>query len=137
MGPHAIRRDLRPRAPGANIAADTDGPRNATGRVAVAVRLLRSRGQRALKKVLIPSGLLLIATAGWFYGRKPDIPSVPFAKVTRETLVSMLPTNGKVEPFAWETARADVAGSIDRLSIQHGQTVAKGAALATLRLADL
>jgi len=90
-----------------------------------------------LKKVLIPLGLLLIASAGWFYGRKPDVPTVPFAKVTRETLVSMLPTNGKVEPFAWEAARADVAGSIERLAIQQGQSIAKGAELATLRLSGV
>jgi len=90
-----------------------------------------------LKKVLIPLGLLLIAAAAWFYGRKPDIPAVPVAKVTRETLVSLLPTNGKVEPFVWEAVRAEVAGAIDRLQVQQGQSIAKGAEIATLRLSGV
>ena len=87
-----------------------------------------------MKKVLIPLGVLLIAGAAWIYGRKPDIPTVPFAKVTRETLVSVLPTNGKVEPFVWEAVRAEVAGVIDRLSIEQGQSIAKGSEIATLRM---
>jgi HlyD family secretion protein len=86
-----------------------------------------------LKKFLI-LGVLLAGGAAWFYGRKPDIPAVPFAKVMRETLISTLPTNGKVEPFVWEAVRAEVAGTIDRLTIQQGQSVAKGAVVATLRL---
>ena len=90
-----------------------------------------------MKKVLIPLGLLLIAAAAWFYGRKPDIPAVPFAKVMRETLVSLLPTNGKVEPFVWEAVRAEVAGAVDRLQVQQGQSIAKGAEFATLRLSGV
>src|SRR5205823_11579453 len=101
-------------------------------------RLLRRKGeQRALKKVLIPAAALLLAAVAWLYGRKPDIPTVPFAKVVRQTLVSTLPTNGKVEPFVWETARAEVAGTIDRLSVQQGQSVNKGVVLAGLRLSGI
>jgi HlyD family secretion protein len=87
-----------------------------------------------LKKALILLGVALIAGAAWIYGRKPEIPTVPFAKVTRETLVSVLPTNGKVEPFVWEAVRAEVAGAVDRLQIQQGQFITKGAEIATLRL---
>jgi HlyD family secretion protein len=90
-----------------------------------------------LKKVLIPLGVVLIAGAAWIYGRKPDIPAVPFAKVTRETLVSVLPTNGKVEPFVWESVRAEVAGVVDRLHIEQGRSVAKGAEIATLRMSEI
>ena len=90
-----------------------------------------------MKTVLILSGFLLIGGAAWFYSRKPDIPVVPFAKVARGTLVSTLPTNGKVEPFVWETVRAEAAGTIDQLSVREGQSVARGSVLATLRLSGV
>jgi HlyD family secretion protein len=88
-----------------------------------------------LKKALIPIALVILAGAAWQYGRRPDIPSVPFAKVVRETLVSTLPTNGKVEPSAWESVRAEAAGLVERLSLQTGQAVVKGAEIGALRLA--
>ena len=87
-----------------------------------------------MKKYAILLGVLLVLAAAWFYGRKPEIPSVAFAKVTRETLVSTLPTNGKVEPFEWTTVRAEVAGIIDRVAVKEGQSVKQGAAIATLRI---
>src|SRR5207253_1294309 len=65
------------------------------------------------------------------------IPVVPFAKVAHGTLVSTLPTNGKVEPFVWETVRAEAAGTIDQLSVREGQSVARGNVLATLRLSGV
>jgi HlyD family secretion protein len=101
--------------------------------VAVVVQLLRQSGERrALKRFAILFGIVVIAAA-WFYGRKPDIPAVPFAKVVRETLVSTLPANGKVEPIEWSPVRAESPGIIDRISVQQGQSIAKGAVLATLR----
>jgi HlyD family secretion protein len=100
--------------------------------MAVAVRLLRQPGD-ALKKFAIVFAIAAIAAAAWFYGRKPDVPAVPFAKVVRETLVSTLPANGKVEPIEWSPVRAESPGIIDRISVQQGQSIAKGAVLATLR----
>src|SRR5262249_36202231 len=90
--------------------------------------------QRALKTVLIPLGVVLIAGAAWIYGRKPDIPAVPFAKVTRETLVSVLPTNGKVEPVVWEAVRAEVAGVVERLHIEQGRCVFQSDVVGSLRM---
>ena len=87
-----------------------------------------------MKKYVILPGILLVTASAWFYGRKPEIPAVAFAKVARETLVSTLPTNGKVEPFEWTTVRAEVAGVIDRVNIHDGQAVRQGATIATLRL---
>ena len=46
--------------------------------------------------LLVTSRRLLI----WAYTKKNEPPTVPFAKVKRETLVSTLQTNGKVEPLA-------------------------------------
>jgi HlyD family secretion protein len=86
-----------------------------------------------LKKFAILFGIVAIAAAAWFYGRKPALPTVPFAKVVRETLVSTLPANGKVEPIEWSAVRAESSGIVDRISVQQGQPIAKGAVLATLR----
>jgi HlyD family secretion protein len=87
-----------------------------------------------LKKVLIPVAILAIAAAVWIYSRKPEIPTVPFAKVVRENLVSTLPTNGKVEPLNWSAVRAENPGIVDKVLVQQGQSVAAGAVLAELRL---
>ena len=86
-----------------------------------------------MKKFAIPFGITALAAAAWFYARKPALPTVPFAKVARETLVSALPATGKVEPIEWSAVRAESAGIIDRINVQQGQPIAKGAVLATLR----
>jgi multidrug efflux pump subunit AcrA (membrane-fusion protein) len=86
-----------------------------------------------LKRFAILFGVAAIAAAAWFYSRKPDLPVVPFAKVVRETLVSTLPANGKVEPIEWSAIRAESPGILDHISVQQGQYIAKGAVLATLR----
>ena len=88
-----------------------------------------------MKNFLILAAILLAVAAAWYYGQKPQIPTVPFAKVTRETLVSALPTNGKVEPFEWSSARAEVPGIIDRVIVREGQSVNQGDLIATLRMA--
>jgi len=86
-----------------------------------------------LKTFAILAAITLVAASAWFYGRKPDLPTVAFAKATRETLVSALPTNGKVEPFEWSTARAESPGIVDRVLIHEGQAVKQGDLVATLR----
>jgi HlyD family secretion protein len=87
-----------------------------------------------LKKILIPVAILAIAAGVWSYGRKPEIPAVPFAKALRQNLVSTLPTNGKVEPLDWSAVRAENPGIVDKVLVQQGQSVAAGAVLAELRL---
>ena len=37
-----------------------------------------------MRRFAILFGIAAIAAAAWFYGRKPDLPVVPFAKVMRE-----------------------------------------------------
>jgi RND family efflux transporter, MFP subunit len=86
-----------------------------------------------LKKFALLLAVVAAAAAIWLYARKPDLPTVPFTKVRRETLVSTLPANGKVEPFEWSAVRAESAGIVDRITVQQGQPIAKGAVLATLR----
>lgn len=67
--------------------------------------------------------------------RRNTPPQVPFTKVTRETVVSALTTNGKVEPIEWGSARAEVGGLVVRTLVMRGQKVAKGAALVDLQSA--
>jgi len=85
-----------------------------------------------LKKLLL--ALLAIAAAVLVWGilRKGEPPKINFARVKRQTLVSSLPTNGKVEPFEWQAARAEVPGLAGRVDVREGQTVARGALLVSL-----
>lgn len=79
--------------------------------------------------------LLLILAAGvvvWGIVRKTVPPSVPFAQAKRITLVSTLPTNGKVEPFEWQSIRAERAGILSSVSIRDGQSVRKEEVIATI-----
>jgi HlyD family secretion protein len=85
-----------------------------------------------LKKWLI---LLLVAAAaaiGWGVLRKNAPPRVPFARVKRQTLVSTLPTNGKIEPFEWQAVRAEIAGVLSALDVQEGQHVKQGQTIAVV-----
>ena len=59
-------------------------------------------------------------------------PSVRFTRVKRHTLISSIPTNGKVEPYRWQAVRAETAGLISRVDVQNGSRVAVGARLAEL-----
>jgi HlyD family secretion protein len=69
---------------------------------------------------------------GWGILRKNDPPRVNFAKVKRQTLVSTLPTNGKVETFEWQSVYAETEGLIDKLAMREGEPVMKDAELATM-----
>lgn len=68
----------------------------------------------------------------WLASRKPAPPEVPFARVGRETLVSVLTTNGKTEPAVWAPVRALRAGRVRRVLVERGARVAEGALLAEL-----
>lgn len=78
--------------------------------------------------------VLIVATAVvvWVFSRRTRPPEVNFVKVTRETIVSSLGTNGKVEPIEWLPARAERAGTITRVLVTRGHEVRKGAPLVEL-----
>ncbi len=96
--------------------------------MAAAVRLLR-QGE-TLKRALIVLAVIAAAVLGFaLLDRRTKAPEVAFTKVTREQIVSTLNTNGKVEPIQWSSARAEIAGVVERVLVQRGQKVAKGAAL--------
>ena len=83
--------------------------------------------------VLVP----LAALGFWAYTKKNEPPEAPFAKVRRETLVSNLITNGKVEPLRFALVRVDMAGSVAELLVKDGQSIAQGAELIRLKVPDL
>jgi len=85
-----------------------------------------------VKKLLWLFAIPLAAVGWWAYHRNNAPPQVPFAKVIRETLVSTLPTNGKVEPIQWVAVRVEQAGLVTKVPVQEGQTVGPGAPLAIL-----
>ena len=86
-----------------------------------------------MKKLLLLALLAAIAAIiVWGVLRKGDPPKVSFARVKRQTLVSTLPTNGKVEPSLWQAVRAETGGIVSRAPVEDGQTVAAGAVLAAI-----
>jgi HlyD family secretion protein len=82
--------------------------------------------------------LILLAGGGAIAWRidkwKSQPPEINFAHVARETIVSVVPTNGKVEPVESAIAHAERSGAVEEILIQLGQHVAKGDEL--LRLDD-
>ena len=86
-----------------------------------------------MKKLLLLALLAAIAAIiVWGVLRKGDPPKVNFARVKRQTLVSTLPTNGKVEPSVWQAVRAETGGIVSRVPVEDGQTVTAGDVLAAI-----
>ncbi len=86
-----------------------------------------------MKRTLLILGLLIVAAVAVYLATRSSAPpEAPFAKAKRETLVSVLSTNGKTEPVEWAPVHAGRAGRISRVAVERGQTVAAGAVLATL-----
>ncbi len=83
---------------------------------------------RRLWLLLVP----LIALGLWLFLRKTAPIETAFVKVTRETLVSTLSTNGKLEPIEYAAVRSELAGSIERIHVERGQEITRGQLLITL-----
>jgi len=85
------------------------------------------------KRTILLITLIPLAALGfWSYFKKTEPPVVPFAKARRETLVSTLITNGKVEPLEFVAVRVDTPGLVVKLPIKEGLAVSKGTVLAGL-----
>ena len=72
------------------------------------------------------------AIVAWVAFKKATPPEVDFVKVTRETMISALPTNGKVDPIEWLPVRAERTGVLTRVLVTRGQQVTKGESLIEL-----
>jgi HlyD family secretion protein len=81
---------------------------------------------------VIGAAVLAAAVILWLAARKPAPPEVPFARVSQETLVSILTTNGRTEPAEWAPLRAERAGRIRRVAVERGAQVAAGALVAEM-----
>jgi HlyD family secretion protein len=76
--------------------------------------------------------VVAVAVLVWGFLSKREPPPVSFTRAKRQTLVSTLPTNGKVEPFVWQAVRVETAGLVRQVAVEDGQTVAQGAELARM-----
>jgi HlyD family secretion protein len=85
-----------------------------------------------LKKFLLLLLLAAVAVLLWGIVRKSEPPTVNFARAKRQTLVSTLPTNGKVEPIEWQSVRAETAGLVGRVSVSEGAAIQRGAEMVAL-----
>jgi len=83
---------------------------------------------KKLLLVLVPLAIVL----GWLTVRGTPAPEVPYTRPIRETIVSTLTTNGKVEPVDWAEIHADAAGPVSRIFVSRGQVVQKGQILAAI-----
>lgn len=84
---------------------------------------------RSWLAILLVGAAVIVA---WVATKKAAPPDVEFVKVTRETLVSSLNTNGKVEPIEWMPVRSERAGLITKVLVSRGQHVSAGQELVEL-----
>jgi len=87
-----------------------------------------SRGRGWLVILVVGGGTLAV----WAVSRRATPPAVDFVKVSRETIVSTLGTNGRVEPLEWMSARAERSGVVARVLVSRGQLVKKNDPLVEL-----
>jgi len=86
-----------------------------------------------LKKFLLVLLLFVIAVPLiWVFTSGSGAVEIPFARVGRETLVSTVRTNGKVEPREWIAVRAATEGVVRKIHAENGDVVAKDALIATI-----
>jgi RND family efflux transporter, MFP subunit len=86
----------------------------------------------AMKKLLALLGVLVLVLGWWAYRRKNAPPEAPFAKVSRETVVSTLITNGRMEPVEWTAVLAERSGVVEKLHTDRGTRVGRGDMLAEI-----
>lgn len=86
----------------------------------------RSQGWLA---VLLGCAAIIVV---WAAVKKAAPQQVEFVKVARETLISTLSTNGKVEPIEWMPVRAERSGIVTEVLVTRGQHVIQGEPLVQL-----
>jgi HlyD family secretion protein len=85
-------------------------------------------------------GLIALAVAGGVFWKLEDQrgrpPQITFAKATRESISSLVSTNGKVEPVESGVARAGRSGAVKQILVHQGQNVESGQTLVELDASD-
>ncbi|HSW51239.1 MAG TPA: efflux RND transporter periplasmic adaptor subunit [Bryobacteraceae bacterium] len=90
-----------------------------------------------MKKLLVVLLAGLLVLAGWLLHRERNRPpEAVFARAARETLVSSLVTNGKVEPLEWSAVLAERAGVVETFRAERGRQVSRGDVLLELGAAE-
>lgn len=87
-----------------------------------------SRSRSWLAILLVAAAVIII----WAATKKAGPPEVDFVKIGRDTLVSSLNTNGKVEPIEWMPVRAERSGVVTEIYVSRGQHVTKDQPLVEL-----
>ncbi len=82
--------------------------------------------------VLVVAGALAWSLVNW----RNQPPEIPFAKVARESIMSAVSTNGKVEPIEWATARAERSGPVGSIMVERGKRVEQDAPLVEIDASD-
>lgn len=85
-----------------------------------------------MRKLWLLLILPLLLLLWWGLDRGGSTPVIQFAAAKSKTIQSTVSTNGKVEPAEWAAARAEIAGVVQSISVQRGQTVQAGQPLVTL-----
>lgn len=86
-----------------------------------------------MKKALLALVIgVVVVAAAWYFTKRPAVPTVLFAKTSRQTLSNVLSTNGKVEPVDYIDVRVQSPGLVKRVLVHNGDTVRKDQILAEL-----
>lgn len=90
------------------------------------------------RKTLLSILIILLGAVAivCIHERNTAAPLVPFAKVRRETLVSSLTTNAKIEPSTWTAVNAERSGVVERVAVHRGEEVREGQPIAELTSQD-
>ncbi|MCL6545529.1 MAG: efflux RND transporter periplasmic adaptor subunit [Bryobacteraceae bacterium] len=84
-----------------------------------------------MKKILAVVAVAVVVTLSWAVYQRSNRPKeAPFVKVARETVVSAVTTNGRVEPLEWAAVSAERAGVLERVYVERGSKVQRGDLLA-------
>ena len=84
-----------------------------------------------MKKILAVAAVAVVVALSWaVYQRGKRLKEAPFVKVARETVVSAVTTNGRVEPLEWAAVSAERAGVLERVHVERGSKVQRGDLLA-------
>ncbi|MGH9614095.1 MAG: efflux RND transporter periplasmic adaptor subunit [Bryobacteraceae bacterium] len=87
-----------------------------------------SKGSATFLAFVVAAGVLV----AFAMSRRTAPPEIPFARATRQKVVSTVPTNGKVEPIQWASARSEREGVVEQVFVQRGQWVHAGDPLVQL-----
>lgn len=85
-----------------------------------------------MKKTLLVVILIAAAVAAGWYFKRPAVPTVLFAKTTRQNLSNVLSTNGKVEPAEYMEVRVQTPGLVKQVLVHNGDSVRRDQVLAEL-----